>query len=191
MNEEKKLGTVYGLICTENNKIYVGVTTKTIDERYDEHMYVSQEENNRAYNFPVYVDIRKYGGDKFKPFRFELFTYNDESELYDHENFWIRNLHTKDPEIGYNQHGGNMFSRNTPEYRKQYHEEHRGEENAGSAKWHSEHPDEVRAIKVKWAKNNPDKKRASSLKYYYAHRDEINRKRREQRAAKKTKEVRV
>lgn len=49
-----------------NNKKYIGITSRSIDEREKNHIYKSQNKNNKCYNTPFKRAIRKYGIENFK-----------------------------------------------------------------------------------------------------------------------------
>lgn len=53
---------LYEVRNTENSKVYVGITTKTVDARFKEHLWHSRKQ---AKNYALYAAIRKYGADKF------------------------------------------------------------------------------------------------------------------------------
>jgi len=54
------MGFVYKISNTENDKIYVGVTTKSIENRWRKHKTAHYKTNTEFYN-----DMRLYGLDKY------------------------------------------------------------------------------------------------------------------------------
>lgn len=48
-----------------NNKKYIGITSRSIDEREASHIYESRNKSNKCYNTPFKRAIRKYGIDGF------------------------------------------------------------------------------------------------------------------------------
>lgn len=56
---------VYKITCTENGKIYIGITTKDISIRWKQHVWIAHDENSDEYNDIFKKAIRKYGVDAF------------------------------------------------------------------------------------------------------------------------------
>jgi group I intron endonuclease len=54
-------GTIYKHTCVENNKAYIGYTTRSIDDRWREHINMV----NRGSKFHFHNAIRKYGLNSF------------------------------------------------------------------------------------------------------------------------------
>ena len=52
---------IYKLTNLINNKVYIGLTTKTLAQRLSQHHYDSRHGVDR----PLYRAMRKYGEDKF------------------------------------------------------------------------------------------------------------------------------
>lgn len=78
------MGYIYKIINQVNQKIYIGQTSKTIQERFKEHLIDSKKESLK--NRPLYRAINKYGFDKFT---IELVEECDNNELSEREIFWI------------------------------------------------------------------------------------------------------
>lgn len=96
-------GSIYKITCIVNNKIYIGKTTKTIQQRFDSHCKASQKP--RTFTSYLYNAMNKYGVNNFTITLIE--NCNDEKTLNEREKFWIRKLKSQDPNIGYNiQEGG-------------------------------------------------------------------------------------
>ena len=53
---------IYKITNSRNGKMYVGKTTKTLEERLTRHFYDSRRENRQK---KFYGDIVKYGTDSF------------------------------------------------------------------------------------------------------------------------------
>ncbi len=81
------MGFIYKITNTENDKIYIGKTTKSIEERFTKHLYASQYYHKTK----LYAAINKYGIDKFK---IELLEECNDDELSHKEIFWISELDT-------------------------------------------------------------------------------------------------
>lgn len=76
---------VYKIVCTVNNKVYIGQTNKTLEERLKRHFKTSREE--RTKNVKFYRAIRKYGESNFNIFLIE--EVNNQEELNEREFYWI------------------------------------------------------------------------------------------------------
>lgn len=76
---------IYKITNNINNKIYIGMTVKTIEERWIEHLRDSKRENIQ--NRPLYKAINKYGSENFKVE--ELEEVLDENQLFEKEKYWI------------------------------------------------------------------------------------------------------
>lgn len=57
------MSKIYKIINRENGKIYVGQTSKTLQERLDKHFYCSIYENRQQ---KFYSDIINYGRNAFQ-----------------------------------------------------------------------------------------------------------------------------
>lgn len=87
---------IYKITNTVNNKIYVGYTKKSLDERLKTHFY-----HAKRGKLPLSQAIRKYKKENFK---IELLE-ESEDDFYIHqqrEKYWINKLNSRNPKIGYN-----------------------------------------------------------------------------------------
>lgn len=80
-------GIVYKITNKLNGKSYVGITTKTITERFDAHLNRANREKSA-----VQRAMKKYGKDNFTIE--QLDTANSQAELFEKEIFWIEKLNT-------------------------------------------------------------------------------------------------
>lgn len=76
---------IYKITNDINNKIYIGKTTETINERWKEHCRDYQK--TRCEKRPLYDAMNKYGIEHFRIEEIE--TINDISILNDREQYWI------------------------------------------------------------------------------------------------------
>lgn len=60
------IGYVYLSTCVVTNKVYVGITIQKFYKRRCEHIKVSFNSNDKAYNHHFHRAIRKYGKENFK-----------------------------------------------------------------------------------------------------------------------------
>ena len=49
-----------------NNKKYIGITSRSLEEREQNHLYEAYNKNSLTYNVPFKRAIRKYGIESFK-----------------------------------------------------------------------------------------------------------------------------
>ena len=89
------MGFIYKITNTINNKIYIGQTTKTIQERFNNHIKKAKQHTNRY----LYDAMNKYGYEKFIIEKIEEIN-ND--KLDEREIFWISFYHSNNPQFGYN-----------------------------------------------------------------------------------------
>jgi group I intron endonuclease len=86
---------IYAIKNRVNGKIYVGLTTRSIEKRWKEHV-----SNYRKLNFALYRAFRKYGVENFSIE--ELENVDTLEELVKRETEWITQLDTMNPLKGYN-----------------------------------------------------------------------------------------
>ena len=87
---------VYKITNTINNKIYIGVTTRTLEERWREHKSRVKERTSHLYSA-----FRKYG---IENFTIEIIddTAESQEELFELEKRYIKQYNSTNPDIGYN-----------------------------------------------------------------------------------------
>lgn len=73
------------IVNTINDKVYIGLTSKTIEERFKEH--ANRAKNNSNTNRPLYIAIRKYGIDNF--YICSLETVKTKKEASEKEIYWV------------------------------------------------------------------------------------------------------
>ena len=72
-----------------NNKVYIGITEKTIEERYEKHKKLLNKNNHP--NYYLQPDWNKYGEDNFKLSLIETKEYDNLEDGYYHEYELIQN----------------------------------------------------------------------------------------------------
>lgn len=82
-------GFIYKITNNINQKVYIGKTTSSIQERWEEHKREACKD--RAENRPLYKAIKKYG---IKNFSIELIETCDILELSNREIYWIEEYHS-------------------------------------------------------------------------------------------------
>ena len=106
------MGFVYKITNLVNNKVYIGLTTLTIDKRWKSHVQTAYTPNSKDYNSLFKKAIRKYGPQNFKR---EIIDEADDVEtLKAKEIYWIDYYHSyafDENSNGYNStRGGDLVS---------------------------------------------------------------------------------
>ena len=89
------MGYIYKITNIVNNKLYIGQTRKTIEERFQMHIKKAKQHTNRY----LYDAMNKYGYDNFIPSEIEEC---DDSLLDEREIYWIAYYNTTNKQYGYN-----------------------------------------------------------------------------------------
>lgn len=96
------MGYIYKITNIINNKIYIGLTTQTVEERWRQHVSSAFYKKSKNYNEVFKKAIRKYGDNSFK---IEIIDNSDNlEELKEKEKYWIKqyNCCYANGGIGYN-----------------------------------------------------------------------------------------
>ena len=97
---------VYKITNVLNKKVYIGVTSRTVKERFQEHKYRINERKH----LHLYSSMIKYGIENFEVEVLEQC--NSLEEIFEREKFWISFAKSNLPEFGYNNtNGGEGFER--------------------------------------------------------------------------------
>ena len=91
---------VYCIKNTINNKEYIGLTTRTLEHRWKQHIYESNKKDSWEWNTPLGNAIKKYGEDSFQVFVLE--ECSSETELKQKEIQLIKERKSLSTENGYN-----------------------------------------------------------------------------------------
>ena len=84
--EIEMYGFIYKITCLKNNKLYIGQTTKTIEWRFEKHLYDAEKSKNPRLHFQR--AIKKYGKDAFKIEKID--EAKNQNELNEKEKYWIK-----------------------------------------------------------------------------------------------------
>jgi group I intron endonuclease len=91
---------IYCIKNTINNKEYIGLTTRTLEHRWKQHIYESNKKDSWEWNTPLGNAIKKYGKDSFEVFVLE--ECSSETEMKQKEIWLIRERKSLASETGYN-----------------------------------------------------------------------------------------
>ena len=91
---------VYCIKNTVNNKEYIGLTTRTLEKRWKQHIYESNKPDSWEWNTPLGNAIKKYGKDLFEVFVLE--ECSSETEMKQKEIQLIKERKSLASENGYN-----------------------------------------------------------------------------------------
>lgn len=80
------MGFIYIIKNNKNDKVYIGMTTRTIEDRMKEHKKTYNDIKNRSYNFKLYKAMREIG---FENFYAEEIEQIEDSRLDIREKYWI------------------------------------------------------------------------------------------------------
>lgn len=94
------MGIIYMIKNLENDKIYVGQTVKSLDERFKDHISLAKNIQNPKAD-SLYYDMRKYGLSAFKCYKLEDC---DNANLQERERYYIELYDSYNN--GYNQNRG-------------------------------------------------------------------------------------
>lgn len=98
--------TIYLITNVINNKKYVGQTTRTIEDRFNEHYWSRNRKEHQKRQ--LYIDMRKYGLENFD---YDILAFVENLEEANQlEKFWINQLHTTNENCGYNMSDGGDFN---------------------------------------------------------------------------------
>lgn len=104
------MGYIYKITNIVNNKLYIGQTRKTIEERFQMHIKKAKQHTNRY----LYDAMNKYGYDNFIPSEIEEC---DDGLLDEREIYWIAYYNTTNKQYGYNMTigggGGDTWTNNS------------------------------------------------------------------------------
>jgi group I intron endonuclease len=116
-------GIIYKITCVNNGKVYIGQTSRTLDERRNSHIKDCNRKD-RQYNIILYNAFRKYG---FDDFVWDVIHYCDEKFLDEREIYYIKKYNSMKP-YGYNMTagggGGLRGYKHTPETIKKMRDSH-------------------------------------------------------------------
>ena len=98
---------IYKITNTENGKIYIG-RTGNLKRRIKEYRTHSKAPNKRS-KYEIMMEMNKYGFDKFAFSVLEDDLTLEES--CEREEYWIKELNSTDPSIGYNSKAGGIVGK--------------------------------------------------------------------------------
>lgn len=87
IEDDKSIGYIYKIENIINKKVYIGLTNRSIKERFSEHLYDSYNKKSRSYNYHLHCAIRKYGIENFSIIELEECPIE---KLQEREKYWIQ-----------------------------------------------------------------------------------------------------
>ena len=93
------MSCIYKITNKINNKVYIGQTKKTIEERFQEHLKKAKIHTNRY----LYDAMNKYGYNNFQVSKIEEC---DNTKLDEREIYWIAFYKSNNKKYGYNMTAG-------------------------------------------------------------------------------------
>ncbi len=97
---QKIYGLIYKITCLITNKIYIGKTTRSIKDRFRDHIYNATKKYKTYNSIPLYNAIKKYGKENF--IIEQIAEATSLEELNNLEEYFIKELHAQDKKMGYN-----------------------------------------------------------------------------------------
>lgn len=95
---------VYKITNKINKKIYIGITVRSLSERFYEHYYHREKRKH----LHLYAAMIKYGIESFSIEQIDFG--KNQKELFEKEMYWIKTLKSDESDIGYNNtQGGEGF----------------------------------------------------------------------------------
>lgn len=89
---------IYKVTNLVNNKVYIGQTTKTIERRWQQHIYEATHKGHGE-NYPLHAAMRKYG---IENFIIEKLEQCQDDDRYDRETYYINLFQSLVNQYGYN-----------------------------------------------------------------------------------------
>lgn len=118
--EDDHYGLIYCAKNIENNKVYIGQTTKKLETRVHQHFKNAKNNNRSSYkNSYFYNSIRKNGEDVFQ--WIVLYYAGNKELLNEAEKYYIKLLNSSNNRYGYNlTYGGESFLNLTEEAKERW-----------------------------------------------------------------------
>ena len=120
---------IYVLENTANNKVYVGQTWRSLEERFDSGF-------GYKHCLRLFNAIQKYGRERFK--YTILVTAADQMTADYMERFWINVHDSRDPDVGYNLTDGGSYGKHSKESKRKMSDAQSGSKNHNYGKKMSE-----------------------------------------------------
>lgn len=126
------MARIYKITNKINNKVYVGQTSKSIEERFARHCSEARWANTKS--MPIVFAIKKYGCEYFSVNLLEeLSNKATQKEIDEREIYWVNALDTFSPK-GYNLKAGQANGRLSEETKKKIGESNRGKKRSKETK---------------------------------------------------------
>lgn len=106
---------IYKITNLINNKVYIGQTIKTLEERWRAHLWCANKNDCKH----LYQSIIKYGKENFSVEVID--NANDLDELNEKERYWVSYYNSLNPRLGYNNIDGGIANPMNYNSIKEYH----------------------------------------------------------------------
>ena len=141
------MGFIYKISNNFNNKLYIGLTTKTdARSRWYQHRYLSKNLKNSDKSY-LHRSMHEHGIDNFT---FEVIEEIDNDLLPEREQYWINYYNSYIPN-GYNL---TLGGEGTPGFSRPQSEEEKNQKRKAMKKFMSEHPERRELSRQQMVKNN-------------------------------------
>ena len=101
---------IYKATDIENKKVYIGATTKSLEERKNGHIKDSKRDGRNHYRFAAALNDRE------NKFTWEVLEYcNTEDDMWKLEDYYIQLYESTNPDKGYNMNGGGKSGKKSQE----------------------------------------------------------------------------
>lgn len=111
-NKTFKKGIIYVLHNTANNKIYIGQTIRSLNQRFNLHIHHARTHQK---NLHLQRAVEKYGAEAFKIYPLHTISNQKQWVLDRLEIHYIALYDARNPKIGYNIHEGGLGGPRSPE----------------------------------------------------------------------------
>ena len=173
------IGSIYKISNTIDDRLYIGSTFNSVNQRFHQHKTNSRCETRKNYNGVLYVAMRELGEDKFRIEVIETVECKDKDELHTHEQ---RHIDELKPIFNYQK--AHHTAETKKIWRKQYEKnraENRTEEeklanNERIKKWHTDNKAHVKEYKKQHYLKNKTAIADKHKSYYEANKEHLKAK---------------
>jgi len=178
-------GKIYKIVCNITGEVYIGSTTKTLEERLKKHEYHYKEWLDGGRDITSFQIIER--GD----YRIELIeevSCESKTELYKIEGQYQREIECVNKYIAGrtgkeyredNKEKIKQYYEKNKEKKKEYYEEHKEEIKEYQKEYYKEHKEGLKEYQKEYREEHKEEVKERQKKYYEEHKEEINEKKKE------------